>query len=61
MQEPNRQHIARNLMTVHGLRAGAVAHEHIDEARRRGDTADLERWQDVEAAIAEMRRTEPKH
>lgn len=61
MQQTDRKNTARNLMTVHGLRASAVAHEHVDEARRRGDTVELERWQDVEAAIAELRRTEPRH
>lgn len=60
MPQPDSQRIAMNLMTVHGLRAQAVAHEHLDEARLKGDTADWERWQNVEAAIAELRRTEPK-
>ena len=44
-------------MTVHGLRALAVVQEHIAEARQKGDTAGLERWQNVEAAIGELRRS----
>ena len=48
---------ARNLMSVHGLRAQAVAHERLLEARASGDAAGMERWQAVEAAIAEVRRT----
>jgi hypothetical protein len=48
---------AQNLMTVHGLRAQAVVQERIAEARQQGDTAGLERWQNVEAAIAELRRS----
>jgi hypothetical protein len=48
---------AQNLMTVHGLRAQAVVQERIAEARQQGDAAGLERWQNVEAAIAELRRS----
>jgi hypothetical protein len=48
---------AQNLMTVHGLRAQAVVQERIAEARQQGDTAGLDRWQNVEAAIAELRRS----
>jgi hypothetical protein len=48
---------AQNLMTVHGLRAMAVVQERIAEARQQGDTAALEGWQNVEAAIAELRRS----
>jgi hypothetical protein len=47
-------------MTVHGLRAQAVVHERIAEARQQGDTSELERWQNVEAAISELRRTAPR-
>jgi hypothetical protein len=46
-------------MEVHGLRAGAVAEERIAESRLGGDTTGLERWQNVRAAIAELRRTGP--
>lgn len=50
---------ARNLMTVHGQRALAVVHERVQEARLQGDVSGLARWQDVEAAIADLRQTEP--
>ena len=48
---------ARNLMSVHGLRAQAVVQERIAESRLQGDRAGFERWQNVKAAIAELRRT----
>lgn len=57
MAEPNNKLIAQNLMKVHGLRAQAVAHERLAEARQLGDSSELERWQNVEAAISELRRT----
>lgn len=59
MTEVESKHTARNLMEVHGLRAGAVAEERIAESRLGGDTTGLERWQNVRAAIAELRRTGP--
>lgn len=60
MDTVDSKYTAQNLMTVHGLRAQAVAQQHLAEARQKGDTADFERWQNVEAAIAELRRTEPR-
>jgi hypothetical protein len=60
MAEPGNKLTAQNLMAVHGLRAQAVAQERIAEARQQGDTFGLERWQNVEAAINELRRTEPR-
>jgi len=57
MSASDSKHTARNLMTVYGLRAQAVAHERIAEARQQGDTSGLERWQNVETAISELRRT----
>jgi hypothetical protein len=48
---------ARNLIAVHGLRAHAVVHERIAESRLQGDASGLHRWQNVEAAIGELRRT----
>jgi hypothetical protein len=49
--------IARNLISVHGLRAQAVVQERITEARLAGDRAGLDRWQNVRAAIGELRQT----
>ena len=57
MPDADSKYTAQNLMTVHGLRALAVVQEHIAEARQKGDTAGLERWQNVEAAIGELRRS----
>jgi hypothetical protein len=60
MSGADSKYTAQNLMTVHGLRARAVVHERIAEARQQGDTAGLERWQNVEAAIGELRQTAQK-
>jgi hypothetical protein len=57
MSEFDTKYTAQNLMAVHGLRAQAVVHERLTEARQQGDTTGLERWQNVEAAISELRRT----
>jgi hypothetical protein len=54
------KYTAQNMMAVHGLRAQAVVHERVAEARQQGDTSSLERWQNVEAAISELRRTAPR-
>jgi hypothetical protein len=59
MNEFESKYTAQNLMAMHGLRAQAVVHEHLSEARQQGDTTGLERWQNVEAAISELRRTAP--
>ena len=60
MSASDSRYTAQNLMTVHGLRAQAVVHERIAEARQQGDTSGLERWQNVEAAISELRKTAPR-
>ncbi len=51
--------IAQNMMSVHGVLAAAVVSERIEESRLHGDAAALDRWQGVEMAIQELRRTEP--
>jgi hypothetical protein len=51
--------IARMMIQRHGLRAQAVALEHIQESRQQGDAEDLDRWQAVYNAICELRRTAP--
>jgi hypothetical protein len=60
MSENNSRYIAQNLITVHGLRAAAVVQERIAESRQQGDASAMARWQNVEAAISELRRTAPK-
>jgi hypothetical protein len=57
----NSKHTAQSMMAVYGLRAQAVAQERVAEARQQGDTAGLQRWQNVESAIAELRRSAPRH
>ncbi len=59
MSGSSSKYTAQNLMAVHGLRAQAVVNERIAEARQQGDTSGLERWQNVEAAIGELRRSAP--
>lgn len=53
------QQTALSMIEAHGLQAQAIANEHLLENRQRGDTAEIERWQDILAAIAELRRTAP--
>jgi hypothetical protein len=60
MSEPGSRYTAQNLIAAHGLRAQAVVHERIAESRQQGDAVGLERWQNVNAAICELRRTAPK-
>ncbi len=57
MPEPDDKYTAQNLMAVHGLRAQAVVQERIAESRQQGNTSEMDRWQNVEAAISELRRT----
>ncbi len=60
MSDLDSKHTAQNLIAVHGLRAQAVVQERIAEARQQGDTVALERWQNVEFAISDLRRTTPR-
>ena len=53
------QATALSMIRLHGLRAQAVATERMTELRQRGDVAGLDRWQQVYAAICELRRTAP--
>ncbi len=57
MQNPSSLEIARNMIRRHGLRAQAVAMEHVAETRLQGDAAGLDHWQRTHAAICELRRT----
>jgi hypothetical protein len=59
MADMDNKEIAQNLMAVHGLLAGAVVSERIEESRLHGDAVAFERWQNVQAAIHELRRTRP--
>jgi hypothetical protein len=57
--EPDNKTIAMSLISVHGVRAQAVVSERIQQARLEGDASGLARWQNVETAISELRRTNP--
>jgi hypothetical protein len=50
--------VARMLIDRHGLRAGAVASEHVHEAETAGETAQLDHWRSVQAAVMELKHTE---
>ena len=53
------QETALAMIRLHGLRAQAVAQERAAELRQQGDVAAYDRWQQVHAAICELRRTAP--
>jgi hypothetical protein len=58
-QQPDPVTTARMLIERHGLRAAAVAQEYASEAQLGGEAMAMARWQAVQAAIAELRRTAP--
>lgn len=51
----NNKATAQMLIRLHGLQAQAIAQEHVAEMRQQGDTEALDRWQQVYAAICELR------
>ena len=53
------QEKARAMIRLHGLRAQAIALEHAAEMRQQHDPAGLDHWQQIHAAICELRRTAP--
>jgi hypothetical protein len=57
MQYQDTKDTARAMIKRHGLQAQAVALERVQEMRVQGDTAGLDRWQAIYAAICELRRT----
>jgi len=63
MQESNVRRDAHatalSMIRLHGLRAQAVALERAAELRQQGDVAAHDLWQQIFAAICEMRRTAP--
>ncbi len=50
---------AQMMIRLHGLHAQAIAQEHAAELRQQADTAGFDYWQQVHAAICELRRTAP--
>ncbi len=57
LKQPNGQEMAQMMIRRHGLRAQAVALEHVAEMRQQGDPAGLDLWQHTHTAIVELRRT----
>ena len=51
---------ALSMIRLHGLRAQAVALERTAELRQQGDVAGHDLWQQIHAAICELRRTAPE-
>ena len=51
------QEKALKMLRLHGLRAQAIALQHAAEMRQQGDVAGLDQWQQIHAAICELRRT----
>jgi triphosphoribosyl-dephospho-CoA synthetase len=46
--------VARALIHRHGLRAAAVAQEHVAEALAQGDREAASRWSNVRRAVSEL-------
>ena len=57
MSHQNAKETAQMMIRLHGLRAQAIAQERTSEMRQQGDAAGLDHWQQVHAAICELRRT----
>ena len=53
------QATALSMIRLHGLQAQAVALERAAELRQQGDVASHDLWQQIHAAICELRRTAP--
>jgi hypothetical protein len=53
------QETALNMIRLHGLRAQAVALERVAEMRQQRNLAGHDQWQQIHAAICELRRTAP--
>lgn len=54
------QETALKMIRLHGLRAQAVALERAAEMRQQHDLAAHDQWQQIHAAICELRRTAPR-
>jgi len=59
MSQYDARETARMMIRLHGLRAQAIAQERASEMRQQGDTSGLDHWQQIHAAICELRRTTP--
>ncbi|HUC17360.1 MAG TPA: hypothetical protein VMA37_06705 [Acetobacteraceae bacterium] len=61
MQAEGPIHVARALIDRHGVRAAAVAEQRVSEAQLAAKIDELDFWRAVQSAIAELRRTAPRH
>jgi hypothetical protein len=53
------QETALKMLRLHGLRAQAIALERAAEMRQQANVAGYDQWQQIHAAICELRRTAP--
>ena len=60
MRSSNPLGVACMLIERHGLRAAAVAQEYANEAQLSGETAQLDHWGSVRAAIAELKQEDAR-
>ena len=60
MTSENPIQIARGLIERHQSRAAAVAQEHLEVARMAGDSAELQRWNQVALAVEQLRQSGPR-
>lgn len=57
MRHQTAKETAEMMIRLHGLRAQAIAQKRATEMRQQGDTAGLDHWQQIHAAICDMRRS----
>ncbi|HTR16875.1 MAG TPA: hypothetical protein VMI52_07570 [Acetobacteraceae bacterium] len=58
MQTQDPIETAKALLQRHGLRARAVAQEHVAESQVQGDTAAFAHWESVARTLDELRQQE---
>jgi hypothetical protein len=61
MQTDDPRQVALSLIQRYGMRAQAVASERVAELQAAGDTAEFEKWRQIQDLVAELRRTERAH
>lgn len=57
MSQETARDTAQMMLRLHGLRAQAIAQERTAEMRQQGDAVGFDHWQQIHAAICELRRT----
>lgn len=58
MQMEDPRQVALSLIQRYGTRAQAIASERVAELQSAGDTAEFEKWRQIQDLVAELRRTE---